>query len=154
MARIAARHRREIGIMTTARPVALGVLRDATAILYLVASWTFTGTGSFWITGSAVRPRGALVLHTWDICPRRDIADAHIDAEVEHEHSRLLKRAVQQVRRRDSGRHDVVYAWTAPAIDADDTWRRATSSLARVRYSTPGPARSPISRIPWPGPFS
>lgn len=39
--------------------------------------------------------------------------------------NRALRWAVHQARRRDGAELDVVHAWTAPAIDADDTWRRA-----------------------------
>jgi nucleotide-binding universal stress UspA family protein len=39
--------------------------------------------------------------------------------------NRALQWAVRQARRRDGARLDVVHAWTAPAIDVDDTWRRA-----------------------------
>jgi nucleotide-binding universal stress UspA family protein len=41
--------------------------------------------------------------------------------------NRALRWAVEQARRRDGAHLDVVHAWTAPAIEADDTWRHAYS---------------------------
>jgi hypothetical protein len=51
----------------------------------LNALWTFTGTGSFWVTAPLSGLGAALVLHSWDIFPRRSITDTDIDAELNHE---------------------------------------------------------------------
>jgi hypothetical protein len=58
----------------------------------LSGAWTFTGTGSCWITAPLSGIGAALALHAWAIFPRRSIADVDIDAEVEHQRSRLLDR--------------------------------------------------------------